>query len=165
MPNFYLDVIRDDSRFLSTHRISDLKLLEPVTRDSVLGIIADAEKMGVPLLAFETYRSQSRQGLLFDQGASKLRNVGVHHYGLAADLVRVIGGDPSWKGDWKFLGDLARKHGMIWGGDWGQPNVQHKLVDSVHVQRCTVAQQEQLFSGGWYPDDNFNPWGDGTVVA
>jgi len=30
---------------------------------------------------------------------------------------------------------------MIWGGDWGAPHIKHSFVDSVHVQRCTVARQ------------------------
>jgi len=31
-------------------------------------------------------------------------------------------------------------------------------VDNVHVQRCTVARQGDLFSGNWYPDDVYNPY-------
>jgi hypothetical protein len=77
--------------------------------------------------------------------------VGVHHYGLACDLVKDVAGQPSWKGDFKFLGKLAKKHKMIWGGDWGKPDVKHRFVDSVHVQRCTVARQRTLFAGTWYP--------------
>jgi hypothetical protein len=50
-----------------------------------------------------------------------------------------------------FPGKLAKKHKMIWGGDWGKPDVKHRFVDSVHVQRCTVARQRTLFAGTWYP--------------
>jgi len=38
---------------------------------------------------------------LFAQGATKIKTVGVHHYGLACDLVKDIGGEPSWQGDFK----------------------------------------------------------------
>jgi hypothetical protein len=85
----------------------------------------------------------------------------VHHYGLACDIVRVVGGEPSWKGDFSFLGQLAHSSGLIWGGDWGAPNIKHSFIDSVHVQRCTVARQGDLFAGTWYPDDSYNPYADG----
>src|SRR5271170_5821746 len=147
MSNFFLDVIQTDPRFNSTTIVKDTALLEPITRASVLGIITDAESLGVDLMIFETYRSQARQQSLFNQGATQLRQVGVHHYGLACDLVKNVGGDPSWKGDFSFLGTLAKNHGLIWGGNWGTPNVKHNFIDAVHVQRCSVSDQAGLFSG------------------
>ena len=158
MSNFFTDVISPDPRFNSVARIADLSLLEPITRQLVEGIVSAAQKMGIEIMAFETYRSQARQQQLFNQGATKLRTVGVHHYGLACDIVRVAGGEPSWKGDFSFLGQLAHSSGLIWGGDWGAPNIHHSFVDNVHVQRCTVARQGDLFAGAWYPDDTYNPY-------
>lgn len=157
---FYTDVIQKDPRFESATRIADLALLEPRTRQLVEQIIAAAQEMGISLMVYETYRSQARQQELFDHGATKLRSVGVHNYGLACDIVRAIQGEPSWKGDFSFLGQLAHSNGLIWGGDWGDPTVQHNFVDAVHVQRCTVARQPALFAGTWYPDDAYNPYAD-----
>jgi hypothetical protein len=138
MGNFYTDVIKKDPRFKSTKLVNDMALLEPVTRELVQAIIDDAAA-GIKLMAFETYRSPARQAKLFAQGATKLKTVGVHHYGLACDLVKDFGGEPSWKGDFKFLGRLAKTHKLIWGGDWGKPGVKPRSYDGVHVQRCTVA--------------------------
>jgi len=160
MGNFYTDVIENDSHFNSTKRVADPGLLEPVTRQLVEKIIEAAGQMGISLMIFETYRSSARQQELFNQGASQLRTVGVHHYGLACDLVKVVGGEPSWKGDFSFLGQLAHASGLIWGGDWGNPGVKPHLVDAVHVQRCTVARQPALMAGTWYPDDTYNPYKD-----
>src|SRR5262249_41538532 len=115
MSNFYLDVISPDPRFESLKRIDDPSLIEPITRAAVQAIIDDARALGTELMIFETYRSQQRQEALFNQGASKLKTVGVHHFGLACDLVKVAAGEPSWKGDFSFLGTLAREHGLIWG--------------------------------------------------
>jgi hypothetical protein len=159
--NFYTTVISQDARFDSLTRIGDPSLLEPVTRQLVEGLVTSARQMGIDLMIYETYRSQDRQQALFNNGATKLRAVGVHHYGLACDIVRVVGGEPSWKGDFSFLGQLAHSSGLIWGGDWGAPNIKHSFVDSVHVQRCTVARQGDLFAGNWYPDDTYNPYADG----
>ena len=88
MSNFNTDTIKNSPKFTSTDRISDVQLLEPKTRALVDKIIADAKAHGFDLMVFETYRSQARQSLLFAQSATKLKNVGVHHYGLACDIVK-----------------------------------------------------------------------------
>jgi hypothetical protein len=160
MANFYTGVLVDDPRFNSAARVGDASLLEPTTRQLVASIISAAHQMGIELMTFETYRSQNRQQELFNQGATKLRTMGVHHYGLACDIVRVVSGEPSWKGDFSFMGHLAQSCGLIWGGDWGAPNIKHSFIDSVHVQRCTVARQGDLFAGRWYPDETYNPYDD-----
>jgi hypothetical protein len=145
--SFYTDVIQQDPRFQSTHIIDDMNLLEPVTRQKVQAIIDDAKTVqGIDLMVFETYRSQERQGLLFQQGASKLQKVGVHHFGLAADLVKNINGKPSWKGDFSFMAHLAFS-----------PNT---FDDDDHVQRIWVGRQASLFRGTFYPDENYDPYRD-----
>jgi hypothetical protein len=160
MSNFYQDVIQKDLRFNSANRVNDLALLEPVTRAAVTALLADAEAAGTPLLVFETFRSNARQQLLFTQGATKLRQVGVHHYGLAVDLVKNINGEPSWKGDFSFLRALAIKNGLVWGGDWAEPNQPHTFHDCDHVQRCSIADQPRLFAGTWFPGDDYGvQWG------
>ncbi len=161
MGTFYTDVISHDPRFNSVTRVADASLLEPATRHLVESIVSAAHQMGIDVMIYETYRSPDRQRELFDQGATKLRTVGVHHYGLACDIVRVVGGEPCWKGDFSFLGHLAQSCGLIWGGDWGAPHINHSFVDSVHVQRCTVARQGDLLAGTWYPGDTYNPYEDG----
>jgi hypothetical protein len=156
--SFYTDTIVPDKRFKSLQPINDIALLEPVIRQLVKRIIADAADEGIKLMVFETYRSQQRQVRLFAQGATQLKTVGVHHYGLACDLVKDVSGSPSWKGDFKFLGKLAKKYGLIWGGDWGKPNVRTRFPDNVHVQRCAVKDQRKLFASTWYPSDDYNPY-------
>ena|ERR1700722_253163 len=164
MGNFFTNVISQDPRFNSATRVADPALLEPMTRQLVQQIVEAAQQMGIAVMIFETYRSQARQLELFNNGATRLRTVGVHQYGLACDIVRVVGGEPSWKGDFSFLGQLAHSSGLIWGGDWGDPASKPSFVDSVHVQRCTVARQASLFAGNFYPDDNYNPYTDNPHV-
>ena len=160
MGNFFTDILAQDPRFHSRKPIRDLDLLEPVTRALVQQVLQEAASLGIALMVFETYRSQDRQLDLFDQGKSQLHTVGVHHYGLACDLVRDVAGKPSWNGDFSFLRVIARRHRLIWGGDWGTPCQPHKLYDAVHVQRCSVARQAALFCGEWYPDDDYDPYTD-----
>jgi D-alanyl-D-alanine carboxypeptidase len=160
MGDFYTDVISVDPRFNSVDRVDDPDLLEPITRQLVEGIISQAQALGFEMMIFETYRSQTRQQQLFLQHATQLQKVGVHHYGLACDIVKVVNGEPSWKGDFSFLGQLAKSAGLIWGGDWGDPSVAHKFIDQPHVQRCSVPRQGDLFAGSWYPDNSYNPYQD-----
>jgi len=155
--NFYRDVICRDPRFRLPARCSDLLLLEPRTRELVSLVVEEARAEGVHLMAYETYRSRERQARLFDRGATRLREVGVHHYGLAVDLVREVDGDPSWKGSFAILGRLVRKHGLIWGGDWGDPSRPHTFVDPVHLQRVPLSMQGELFRGTFYPDADYDP--------
>ena len=164
MSNFYAEVISADPRFDTVTRVDDINLLEPITRQAVTNIISDAHAMGIDLMVFETYRSQARQQALFNQGASRLRVVGVHHYGLACDIVKVVNGEPSWKGDFSFLGHFAQNYNLIWENDWSAPNQPHTFIDAVHVQRCAIAQQPILFNATWYPDDSYNPYGSGSVL-
>jgi hypothetical protein len=164
MGNFYTDVIMKDARFKSPNRLADPELLEPGTRKLVAEIMDAAAKRGIPLMVFETYRSQERQLALFNQGASKLKTVGVHHYGLACDLVKSINGEPSWKGSFDFLGELAHEHELIWGGDWGSPGAPHTFIDADHVQRCSLMRQNTLFAGTWYPDEAYDPYADRRVT-
>src|SRR2546426_1977955 len=77
---------------------------------------------------------------------------------LACDLVKAVAEEPSWKGDFSFLGKLAHDHRLIWGGDWGDSSVPHTFVDAVHVQRCAVSMQPALFRGSFYPDAQYDPY-------
>lgn len=160
MGNFYTDTICRDPRFNLAKRVLDMQMLEPGMRIRVHRVVEDARVHGVELMVYETFRSRARQQALFASGASKLREVGVHNYGLAADIVKSIDGDPSWKGSFDLLGTLAHAHGLIWGGDWGDPTRQHDFRDLVHVQRIPVGRQAALFRGDFYPDDDYDPYRD-----
>lgn len=160
MTSFYDDVIKKSKLFDSPKRVASLDLLEPTFRAKVQAILSDAASHDLKLVVFETYRSQARQQQLYSEGASKLKVVGVHHYGLAADIVFLRGGEPSWKGDFNFLGQLARAHNLIWGGNWGYPQKPHSFVDADHMQWCTVGRQAALFRGEWYPAAGYDPYSE-----
>jgi hypothetical protein len=149
--NFYTDVIQQDDRFTSTDAIKDMELLEPTFRAKVVAIMAASRSAGTELVVTETYRSSERQQQLFDEQKTRLRMVGVHHYGLACDFAKAINGRLSWDGDWNFLIDLANAHGVISGGDWGQPDKEHSFRDWDHIQGVTLDQQSGLFAGTFYP--------------
>lgn len=180
--SFYTDVILKSPARLSSDLNRDPALIEPETLRRARAVIADAEIKGITLAIFEGYRSPARQELLFQQKRTQLQKVGCHGYGLAVDLVKqlpatrerrivhwvqrtfggyhpahgsLVVGMPtmlwSWGGDYTFLGKLYRLHELCWGGNW--PG----LVDMVHGQRCSVADQSRLFAGTFYPDVGYDP--------
>lgn len=150
MSTFYNDFLKKDPRFYSENRIYDVQLLHPVLRRKVLAILKDAQAADKPMMMFETYRSQQRQEKLFQEGATKLQHVGLHHFGLACDIVfKDSKGNPTWSGDYGFLGHLARSHNLVWGGDWPH------FKDMDHVQLIPVVAQNDVFNGHWYPDDQW----------
>jgi hypothetical protein len=157
--NFYTDVIQADPRFHSPEVCRDLDLLEPVFRGAVEAVISEAAALIPPVIlrVSETYRSPARQQALFAKGLTQLKDLGVHSFGLACDFFKLVDGKASWEGDWSFLRDLAVKHGLISGYDWGQPQAKHTFTDNDHVQRISVADQPKLFAGDWYPDESYRP--------
>lgn len=153
--SFYLDVIRHDLRFRSVTPIRDTLLLEPITRMAVMAMCADAKAKGIDMRVGETFRSKERQEHLFQQGATKLRAVGVHHFGLACDLWIYIGGQINWKADYSIIRPLAIKYNFVWGGDWGTPDKPHSFRDYDHIQRIAIEDQPRLFNLSWYPDKDY----------
>ncbi|MCA1596088.1 MAG: M15 family metallopeptidase [Chloroflexi bacterium] len=156
MGNFFSDVIKQSPLALSAERVDSPDLLEPVTRRKVLACVEDLRGNGIACTLYETYRSQQRQEQLFTQGATQLRHVGCHHFGVAADIVMLDGnGEPTWDSAYEehyhMLYHAAAAHGLIWGGDWGHPWRPTGFPDLPHVQRVTLAQQNALLSGVWYP--------------
>lgn len=154
MGNFYTDVIAKDPRFASPLPCRDLALLFPPFRAALAALIGDASVMGITLVVTETFRSSQLQHRDEAIGASQLK-LGVHHFGLAADVCRVAGGKMDWAAaDYFFLQPLAARHSLVWGGDWGDPAKLGEtglFHDWDHLQFCPVARQEALFAGTWYP--------------
>ena len=145
MGNFFTDTVQRDARLHSLERVADAALLWPPFRIKIARIIRRATERKQEFVLFETFRSVERQAALFEQGRSKLRRVGVHHYGLAADLVRRVNGQLDWEADYALLGELARAEGLVWGGEW------KSFPDVVHIQAIPVALQAKLFAGNYYP--------------
>lgn len=161
MSNFYEDVIKKDPRFNTLNVVDDVGLLEPEFRAKVEAFKSFAEHQGHVLKVIETYRSQRRQALLFTRGATQLRHVGVHGYGLAIDFALYINGVYDPKGqDYLCFADIAKRAGIISGIDWGTPKQKHSFRDYDHIQGVPVFRQTALFAGAWYPPSGYNPTTD-----
>lgn len=151
MSNFFTDKIQRDPRYRASGVVKDVDLLEPGFRARVDALFAESKAAGTELQITETFRSSERQRALFVGGKTRLRKVGVHHYGLAVDTVKRVKGRLTYDGDWTFMAPLLARHGLHPSGLSGDFN---------HIQGVTQAQQAGLFAGTWYPGGD----GIGTVA-
>ena len=163
--SFYTDVIKRDPRYNSSlvdKVVCDLNLLEPGTRAGVIQMQELAKAAGHDLRVAETYRSQARQHYLFTKGATQLSHVGMHGYGLAADLNLFVRGkyDPNGV-QYAFMHAMAVRCLLVSGQGWGTVGAQHSFTDWDHVQRVPVFRQDAVFAETWYPPvSGYDPWKD-----
>jgi hypothetical protein len=161
--SFYNTVLRNSKAFRSDAVCKDLALLEPGTRAAVAALMAEARSGGTDVRVLETYRSQTRQSALYVAKKTQLRDVGCHGYGVAADLGVFVDGKYAVDNKpYVFLRQLARKHGLISGQDWGHAKT-GGFVDSGHVQRVPVWRQNAMFAGSWYPPEVYDPYADSAA--
>src|SRR3954466_3039310 len=162
--SFYTDVIQKDRRYNAKNVdkvVNDLDLLEPGTRAAGIHMVEIAKAQGHNLKVAETYRSQARQAHLFRKGYTKLRKVGCHGYGVAADLQLFVNGryDPNGE-HYAFMHAMAVVQKLVSGQGWGTIRQPHSFTDWDHVQRVPLFRQEALFAGRWYPPVVYDPYVD-----
>jgi peptidoglycan L-alanyl-D-glutamate endopeptidase CwlK len=126
-----------------------IKLLHPKLRTEVSLIYDEivAALSGKAICRFSyTLRTFGEQDALYAQGrtkpGAKVTNAkggqSYHNYGLAIDIVLLIGNSASWdtksdfdgdgKSDWQEVVAIFKRHGWEWGGDW-------KFLDMPHFQK------------------------------
>ncbi len=159
--NWYDDVIKKSPKYLSPTLVNDVDLLYPKFLLLILKTFVTARKEGLSVTLFETYRSQQRQVELFARGVTRLQTNGMHHFGIATDIVFLNGKNPSFapNNNWARLGAIGRGFGLEWGGSW------QGFVDLPHFQLvpATVADQAQIINKNYPPF--FTPVPTATIVA
>lgn len=130
-----------------------LSCLRPGFRELVTKLLAELRKENISVYIAETCRTAKAQEALYAQGRSILlkvnqlrREAGMepiteeenkkivvwnrespHVYGVAIDLVPVNGGRIDWNDikTMEKIGEIAKKLGMEWGGDWKNRDPKH----------------------------------------
>jgi hypothetical protein len=124
-----------------------LDRLAPAFRAAVGRVCADLRAWGYTPRIFETARTDARQrylhgfGRRYDDGRgvvthSETADDTWHGFGLAADIICA---HQRWSAPWHFwatLGLSARRHGLVWGGDWNSNgrSDDERFVDRPHIQ-------------------------------
>lgn len=131
-------------------RIDPMQLYPPFA-EKLLALVAEAQAQDAHYWAVSGFRSYAEQSKLYEQGRDKpglkVTNAKAgessHNFGIAADFCRdgVVdrrGLQPDWKPEsYAILGELAAKHGLVWGGDW-------QFKDYPHVQLPGFVTKTQL---------------------
>lgn len=149
--NWYENKIKKYEHYKTFKTASDIKILYPGFAFLILKLFINAYKEGLEVCIFETYRSQERQLDLFNKGKTTLKKNGMHHFGVAADIVfRNENNHPIWKGDWDKLGQIGKDLGLFWGGDW------ESFRDYPHFQLIPALYKHQveIIIGNYPPYDN-----------
>jgi hypothetical protein len=106
--------------------ITDVNALHPYFRDKVQQLITICRSKGIELAFVETYRTHAKQNEYKGMGKKYTRSGGgksKHQYGLAVDVVPVIGDSAVWHNPvlWKKVGTVGERLGLRWGGRWRRP--------------------------------------------
>lgn len=134
--DFFLRTLVTSPEFLSKAPVANQALLFPAFVEKLKQSIAMYRQTHPDhdITFTETYRSNTLQEIHFNNGASKIKKDGMHHYGIAVDCIFIIGGKRTFKGDVNLLRSIHKKNGLTILGVW----------DALHVQFITVADQPQL---------------------
>lgn len=133
---FFLTSLMTSPDFLSNKPVDNVDLLLPdfLTRLKQSVILYKKSYPEQDIIFLETYRSNTLQEIYFNRGSSKLKQNGMHHYGIAADCIFEIDGQRTFKGDVELLRQIHEFNGLYTLGMW----------DALHVQFIPVNQQQQL---------------------
>lgn len=119
------------------YSIERVALLHPAVRQIFTDFINECETtLDTTFRISMGYRTIEEQNDLYAIGRTKEGSIvtnakggtSFHNYGLAIDLVEVIGNGVNWKFDMSKLAPIAEKYGLSWGGNWTH------LVDRPHFE-------------------------------
>ncbi|WP_143019797.1 M15 family metallopeptidase domain-containing protein [Niabella drilacis] len=134
--DFYISTILKSAEFNSPDPVANMDLLLPDFK-TVFATCVQQYKNRYPdqdVTFTETYRSNVLQEKYYNDGASKVKKDGMHHFGIAGDSIFIIGGKKTYKGDVNLLRKIYNDNGLTILGMW----------DPLHVQYIPVAEQQRL---------------------
>jgi hypothetical protein len=116
--------------------IQRITTLHPLIRDTFTKFIQAAEsELNITLRVTHALRTIAEQNALYAQGRTTAGKIvtnakggqSFHNFGLAIDVVELVGKTVNWNFDYSKLKPIADRFGIEWGGTW-------KFVDKPHFQ-------------------------------
>lgn len=131
----YENKIVTSDKFDSLTPVRELGLLLPDFFDKLMECFDEYEKTysDQKIYVVETYRSNRLQRKYFNEGKSKIRAYGMHHFGIAADVAFLIDEMVSYEGDYNYLREIFTEKGL-YVLNW----------ELCHVQYIPVSSQSEL---------------------
>ncbi|HCR83544.1 MAG TPA: hypothetical protein DIW07_09055 [Lachnospiraceae bacterium] len=115
-----------------TRACRDIQELSTMAQIACNLFMDECKKVGLNICITETYRPQTRQNWLYEQGRSRAGNVVTwtkqsNHTGrMAWDICKnVRGQEYSDNAFFAKCGEIAKKLGITWGGTWSTPDKPH----------------------------------------
>ncbi|MEQ8628109.1 M15 family metallopeptidase [Ekhidna sp.] len=108
--------------------------LHPAIRKDARAFINEAERLGIKLRITSAMRSDDEQAELYAKGRTASGSIvtyarpgqSLHNYGLAIDVVEIKEGKGLWVNSrWETIGQIGKRFGFKWGGDWNNPDRPH----------------------------------------
>lgn len=140
----YNDNIKESEYYNSPKPIKDVDLLLQEFYNLLVFCFNEYQKKypNQNVYITETYRSNSLQLKYFQQGKSKIRKNGMHHYGIAADVAFLINDKLSYKGDYNYLRRIFKENNLT-VLDWELGHVQFIPVSKQNAFRKEVEKNNQ----------------------
>jgi D-alanyl-D-alanine carboxypeptidase len=115
---------------------ADVCLLAPKMREAVDATLAECHARGLDAVVHETYREHATAVAYYKRGRTQIPPTGTvtnapdetwswHGYKLAADIISAKDGWNKPHGWFAMVGEIAKAHGLKWGGDWTHPDLPH----------------------------------------
>lgn len=160
----YVEKIIPSDSFSNGGVCGNMDLLFPLFKVDVLKLIVSYNEFNsgkeLPYV-YESFRSHALQSIYYNRGSSKIRggnilNAGMHHFGIAVDIVNKTNSGVKWNLDYTLLRKLADKIGMI-SLSW----------ELCHFQMVKTTEQTELrkavyqYLAGWQEENGLKP--DGIV--
>lgn len=131
-------------------RTNNYEGLLPLVQRRAEVVVAEMKRLGHEVSIVEGYRSADRQNELYNQGRTTPGAVvtnakageSLHNYGVAVDLVFKEEGYNASDTLWALLGEVGKKQGFDWGGDW------EGFVDRPHLQLTQSYSLADFQKGG-----------------
>jgi hypothetical protein len=141
-PGAVLNTLGISTHTLLTFTVQDMPYetqngIHPFLQSVMDSVIQEACRQGIDLRVVRGYRSPETQLKYYNQGRVTPGAIitfappgfSYHNYGLAVDVCEFKNGKPDWNSKrWDEIGQIGKKYGLVWGGDW------KRLVDKPHFQ-------------------------------
>lgn len=140
--DWYITKIIPSPEYNVENGIKKPDLLYPAFRAKVEAATKEFNKKypQMKLVYVETYRSNARQLMHFNNGASKIKKNGMHHFGIAVDCAFVYDTDGdgdtefTYEGDYPYLRQCWLQQGLKLLGLWDKGHCQFIDADNDQVE-------------------------------
>lgn len=136
---YYKDKILSSDFYKSSIPVKDVELLFPEFYNQLIYCFNEYQKKysNQKVYITETYRSNILQQKYFRQGKSKIKNNGMHHFGIAADVAFLINEKLSYKGDYNYLRRIFKENNL-YILDWELGHVQFIPASNQNILRKEI---------------------------